>query len=196
MAKVTTNFSMSLDGFVALPNDDIGPLFDWYFSGDTAYTPPGGSPVFKVSQASYGVVRDAFAAVGALVVGRRLFDHTHGWGGRHTVDAPVFVMTHSIPDSWANDGNPFTFVTDGVASAIAQAQAVAGEKSVAIASPNVLRQAMRAGLVDEVHVDLIPVLLGQGIRMFETHEGAPISLGITQIIAAPGVTHLAYRVMK
>jgi uncharacterized protein YndB with AHSA1/START domain/dihydrofolate reductase len=199
MGNVTTGFSMSLDGFVALPNDDIGPLFDWYFSGDTAYTVPSGTMEFKVSQESAAEIQVGFQAAGALVAGRRLLEHTKAWGGKHPLDVPVFVVTHSvdgIAPEWLAEGSPFTFVTDGVASAIAQAKVVAGDKSVAVASPTIVQQCLHAGLLDEIHIDLIPVLLGEGIRLFDHLDPKIVKLETPTVVAAPGVTHLTYRVIK
>src|SRR6266702_7040546 len=112
MGKVIAGFSMSLDGFIAQPNDDVGPLFDWYFAGSTEYQVPSGSHVLKVEPASAELVRELYETTGALVVGRRLFDVAGAWGGRHPVDVPVFVVTHTVPLEWVKAGSPFTFVTD------------------------------------------------------------------------------------
>ena len=113
MGKVVTGFSTSLDGFIAGPGDDVQHVFKWYGSGDTDYHFPGGKAV-KVSPASAGVLHGRVRAAGALVTGRRQFDNTHGWGGRHPVDVPVFVVTHEAPAAWVSkDGTPFTFVTEG-----------------------------------------------------------------------------------
>ena len=87
---------MSLDGFIADDEGNVGPLFDWYFAGDTEYEPPGGRFTLKVSQASVALLRSSYGATGALVVGRRHFDQARGWGGRHPMDVPVFVLTHRV----------------------------------------------------------------------------------------------------
>ncbi len=195
MGIVGTGFSTSLDGFIARPDGDVGPLFAWYFGGDTAIVYPGGRVTINVSAPSAGVIREMMQTTGALVVGRRHFDETGGWGGRHPANVPVFVVTHTIPKGWANDGAPFTFVTDGVESAIAQARAVAGNKNVGIGGANVAQQAIRAGLVDEIAIDLVPVLLGAG-RSFFGELGMEIALERIRAIAAPGVTHLRYRVTR
>ena len=166
--------------------------------GDTEYTVPSGTMVFKVSAPSAELIRQTFSEVGALVTGRRTFDITNGWGGRHTLDAPVFVVTHAVPQDWvkANPEAPFTFVTDGVESAVEQAKAVAGEKTVAVGAASIAQQCIKAGLLDEVHIDLVPVLLGNGVRLFEHLGAAPVQLERTRVIAAPGVTHLTFRVVK
>ena len=194
MGIVGTGFSMSLDGFIARPNGDVGPLFAWYFGGDTEIVYPGGRVTISVSAPSAVVIRELIDTVGAVVVGRRHFDEASGWGGRHPANVPVFVVTHTIPEGWANDGAPFTFVTDGVASAIAQARAVAGEKNVGIGGANVAQQALRAGLVDEIAIELVPILLGAG-RSFFGELGVEIALEHLRTIEAPGVTHLRYRVI-
>src|SRR5215217_5033668 len=125
VGKVGTGFSMSLDGFIAGPEGDVGWLFYWYFSGDTEYEFPGGRVAIKGSPASAELIRDSVRTTGALVVGRRHFDHAGGWGGRHPMNVPVFVVTHTVPQEWVYEGSPFTFVTDGVESAVEQAKAVA-----------------------------------------------------------------------
>jgi dihydrofolate reductase len=194
MAKVIANMSMSLDGFVADPSDGIEHLFGWYFNGDVTVPTANPNLTFRTSEASAAHLRDAFASVGALIAGRRLFDVAGGWGGRHPVDVPVFVVTHTVPDGWPRDDAPFTFVTDGIESALAQAKATAGEQVVAVASPNIAQQYLNAGLLDEISVDLVPVLLGKGIRFFDNLANTPIKLDDPRIIEGTGVTHLIYRV--
>ena len=199
MGLVTTGFSMSLDGFVALPNNEIGPLFDWYFAGEQTLERASGDTTYKLSSDSGEMLNEASKATGALIAGRTLFDFTHAWGGRHPLDVPVFVVTHNVetvPDEWRREGSVFMYVTDGVESAIAQAQAVAGEKSVAIASTTIAQQAINAGLLDEIHIDLVPVLLGVGVRLFDHLNVAPIRLETPTVAEAAGVTHLTYRVIK
>ena len=198
MGKVVVGLSMSLDGFIAGPNDDVERLFEWYFNGDTDYMTPGGDLTFKVSPISAEVIRESFGAVGVVVTGRRTFDLTNGWNGRHTLNAPVVVVTHTVPREWVreHEGAPFTFVTDGVERAVAQAKQLAGEKNVAVGAASLAQQALRAGLIDEVHIDLVPVLLGSGVRLFDNLGEVPIQLEQTRVVEAPGVTHLDYRVVK
>ncbi len=109
---------------------------------------------------------------------------------------PAFVVTHTVPQEWVYEGSPFTFVTDGVESAVEQARAVAGEKNVAVGAASILQQCIKAGLLDEIHVDLVPVLLGGGVRLFEHLGSTPIELENTRVIEAPGVTHLTFRVVN
>src|SRR5258706_3707984 len=140
MGKVVTSFSTSLDGFIAGPGDDVAHVFKWYSSGETDYEFPGGMTV-QVSPASAAVLHERVSTAGALVTGRRQFDITHGWGGRHPADVPVFVVTHHPPPDWVSkEGTPFTFVPEGVAAAIAQAQAVAGAKVVIVDGASVVQQ--------------------------------------------------------
>jgi dihydrofolate reductase len=204
MGKVRTGHSTSLDGFIAGPND--GPeapmgdggerLLAWYSGGDTEYRLPGTEMVFRVSKQSAELLRETRTTTGALVTGRRTFDFTNGWGGRHPLDVPTFVVTHTVPQEWVYEGSPFTFVTDGVESAVEQAKAVAGGKDVAVGAASIAQQCIRAGLLDEVHVNLVPVLLGGGVRLFEHLGTTPIDLESTRVIEAPGVTHLTFRVVK
>jgi dihydrofolate reductase len=204
MGDVTIGLTMSLDGFIAGANDGPGlplgegedQLFRWYSSGDTEFATPGGNWVFKVAPQSAAMLRESFAAVGACVTGRRTFEIAKGWGGQHPLNVPVFVVTHDATQSWVGDEAPFTFVTDGVESAIARAQAVAGEKNVAVGAASIVQQCLRAGLLDRIHIDLVPVLLGRGVRLFDHLGSEPVPLELTRVIEAPGVTHLDYRVVK
>jgi dihydrofolate reductase len=194
MGKVIANMCMSLDGFIADPNDGCEELFGWYFSGNVATEGAAGA-VFRTSQASADVLKEAIARAGALIAGRHLFDITSGWGGMHPIGAPVFVVSHrGAPQGWEHDN--FTFVTDGLESAVKQAKAVAGDKNVVIASAKVARQALDAGLLDEISVSLVPVLLGKGIPWFENLESGPVRLADPEVIQGTGVTHLVYRVRR
>jgi dihydrofolate reductase len=199
MGKVTTAFSMSLDGFIALPNNEIGPLFDWFTVGGADIELPSGGDSFKVSSETATMIQEAGQATGALLVGRTLFDFTNAWGGRHPMDVPVVVVTHStegVAPEWLHEDSVFTFVTDGIESAMAKAQEIAGEKNVTIASANVLQQCIRAGWLDEIHIDLVPVLLGEGIRMFDHLRPTQINLESTSATSSAGVLHLTYRIVK
>jgi dihydrofolate reductase len=203
MGKVTFNMTMSLDGFVAGPND--GPenglgdggdgLFTWYFSGDTEVFMSEGVPPLKVSKQSAKILKKAFSNIGAGVWGRRTFDIAHAWGG-NPPGSPAFIVTHNIPQEWVKEGSPFIFVTDGVESAIHQAKKAAGDKDVVICTPSILQQALKAGLVDEIHVDVAPILIGGGVSLFDHFGSAPINLECIGNIQAPGVTHLGFRVIK
>ena len=202
MGKVIFNMTMSLDGFVAGPNDGPGTglgdggdrLFKWYFSGDIEIPIPG-SPVLKVSPESAELIKESFETMGAMVTGRRTFNIAGAWGG-NPPGAPCFVVTHTVPREWVKEGSPFTFVTDGVESAVRQAKKAAGEKNVVVATASILQQCLIAGLVDEIDIDLAPVLLGAGIRLFDNLGAEPINLEITRVVEAPGVTHLRFRVVK
>ena len=203
MVKVGSGFSMSLDGFIAGPNDsperplgDGGDrLFKWYSSGDTEFKVPSDDREFKLSSDSAERLQDASRTVGALVYGRRTFDIAGAWGGKHPMDVSMVIVTHRVPQEWVKEGSPFTFVTDGVENAIEQAMKIAGDKMVAVGSASILQQCIKLGLLDEIHIDLIPVLLGDGVRLFD-HLDKPIELESTSVIDAPGVTHLDFRVIK
>ena len=112
------------------------------------------------------------------------------------MDVPVFVVTSSVPPAWVDDGSPFRFVTDGLESALEQAKAVAGGKDVGVGAASIVQQCLRAGLLDEIHIDLVPVLLGGGVSLFDHLGTGPIDLEITRVIQGAGVTHLTYRVIK
>ena len=108
---------------------------------------------------------------------------------------PVFVLTHSVPQEWVYEGSPFTFVTDGLESAVAQAKAVAGDKDVGVIGANLVQQCIRSGLLDEIHLDLVPVVLGGGVGLFDHLRSGPIELERTRVIEGAGVTHLTFRVV-
>ena len=204
MGKVATGLSMSLDGFIAGPNDGPGQplgegggqLFAWFSAADTEYELPGTEMVFKVSQQSAEMLREAHAGMGAFVTGRRTFDLANGWGGSPPLGVPTFVVTHTVPEEWVYEGSPYEFVTDGVEGAVERARAVAGEKDVAVGAASIARQCIRAEILDEIHVDLVPVLLGDGVRLFEHLGTGPIELQSTRVIEGAGVTHLTFRVVK
>jgi dihydrofolate reductase len=205
MGKVIFSMTMSLDGFVAGanvgPDNPLGdggePLFKWYDSGDTSYKFPGGEWKAKISAASAAALDRAIKSAGVLVTGRKTFDIANAWGGQHPADVPIVVLTHRIPEEWANrEGSPFTFVTDGIESAIHQAKAIAGDKNVDVSTASTLQQALKAGLVDEIAIDLVPVVLGKGVRLFESYGDEPPQLEQIGVIEGQGVTHLSYRVVK
>ena len=112
------------------------------------------------------------------------------------MDVPVFVVSHTIPQEWVYEGSPFRFVTDGLESALEQAKAIAGDKDVGVVGASLVQQCIRAGLLDEIHVDVVPVLLGGGVRLFDHLGTEPIELESTRVIEGAGVTHLTFRVVK
>jgi dihydrofolate reductase len=125
-----------------------------------------------------------------------MFDVAGAWGGKHPMGVPVVVVTHRVPQEWVYAGSPFTFVTDGVESAIEKAREIAGEKNIGVGGADITRQCLKLGLLDEIHIDLVPVLLGRGVRLFEYLGIEPIELERTGAIESPGVTHLSFRVVK
>jgi dihydrofolate reductase len=193
MGKVITGATMSLDGFIADPSGGVGPLFDWYFNGDVEFTGADPDRVFRTSAASADYTRAEWASIRASVIGRRLFDLTNGWHGRPAVGEAVFVVTHQAPTDWDFPNAPFTFVTDGVRSAVAQAKAFAGDMDVAVSAGNIGGQALEAGLIDEVSLDLVPVVLGAGVRFFGDYAGSPLLLEKPRVVQGDRVTHLHYR---
>ena len=193
MGKVITGATMSLDGFIADPSGGVGPLFDWYFNGDVEFTGADPDRVFRTSAASADYTRAEWASIRASVIGRRLFDLTNGWHGRPAVGEAVFVVTHQAPTDWDFPNAPFTFVTDSVRSAVAQAKAFAGDMDVAVSAGNIGGQALEAGLIDEVSLDLVPVVLGAGVRFFGDYDGSPLLLDNPRVVQGDRVTHLHYR---
>jgi dihydrofolate reductase len=202
MGKVVFNMTVSVDGFVAGPNDSPenglgdggGALFNWYFSGDTEILLSEGTPLLKVSKQSAKLLKKAVARSGAGIWGRKTFDIAHAWGG-NPPGRPAFIVTHNVPQEWVYDGSPFTFVTDGVESAVRQAKQAAGNKDVIVSTASILQQCLNLGLMDEIHLDVAPILLGKGVRLFDHLDIDPISLERVHALEAPGVTHMAFRVV-
>jgi len=198
MGTIGAGFSMSLDGFIAGPNDDENRLFAWMSLGDTDPELSSGDTEFNLRMSSEDAeqFKEMMGQTGAIVSGRRMFDVAGAWGGKHPMGVPVVVVTHTIPREWAYEGSPFTFVTDGVESAIEKARKIAGGKNIGVGGADITRQCLKLGLLDEIGIDLVPVLLGQGVRLFEYLGIEPIELELTGARQAPGVTHLSFRVVK
>jgi len=196
MRKVAVEFAMSLDGFIADAYDGVHDLYHWLMGGvgDTPITLDG--RVFMTSAVSAAHYRALLDSVGAFVTGRRDFDVSHAWGGKNPMNVPTFIVTHTVPQEWVKEGSPFTFVTEGVEKAIEQGKQAAGEKVLLVSGSKIVQQALRAGLVDEIYIDLVPILLGTGIRLFEHLGPQPIELECFSAVAAPTVTHLKFRIVK
>ena len=195
--QVVAIMSMSLDGYVADLDDGVAEVFDWYVnSGDVEINTGGAAPMtFRMSEASAEHVRGVTSGLGALITGRKTFEVADGWGGNHAW-GPAFVLTHSVPDGWPRPDSTVHFVNDGVESAVAQAKAAAGGKSVAVHGADVIQQCLNAGLIDEISVDIAALLLGSGVRLFDHLAATPATLGNPAVIAGNGVTHLRYPVLK
>jgi dihydrofolate reductase len=195
MSAVVAIMSMSLDGFVADPQDGVAEVFDWYaHSGDVEIRTGGSDPMtFRMSEASAAHFRALTGRLGAVLTGRRTFEVAGGWGGNHDW-GPAFVLTHAVPQGWPRPDSTVHFVTDGLESAVAQAKAAAGDKAVAVHGADTIQQLLNAGLVDELNVDVAAVLLGSGIRLFDDLAGTPSVLGDPTVVQGVGVTHLRYPV--
>jgi dihydrofolate reductase len=191
MTLVICDMSISLDGYVTGPNDSrenpfgdgAGMLHDWIFEAAT--------------DDDRAILQEMLDGVGAIVMGRRSFDKNEGdggWGdGGPVGDTPCFVVTHNKPTT--SYPSVYTFVTDGVASAIEQAKQTAGDKVVGLHGATVMQQALPLGLVDEIRVHMIPVLLGGGTPLFSTLDSS-ITLERTQALATPAATHIGFRVVR
>jgi dihydrofolate reductase len=196
MSQVIAGFSMSLDGFVADQDDGVEHVFKWYSAGGTDAAVMTGDQAFEMTREAAESIEDAGRAAGVLVTARRTFDIAHAWGGKHPMDVPIVVVTHEVPEEWANrEGSPFTFVTEGVPKAIEVARDIAGDKNVVVGAPSITRQCLQLGLLDAIHIDLTPVVLGGGIRLFD-HLPMPVELLVTEASGNPHVTHITYRVIK
>ncbi|MEU9834620.1 dihydrofolate reductase family protein [Streptosporangium sp. NPDC048047] len=191
MSTVILHVTMSLDGFAAGP--DVSPenpmgvgglrLHEWVF----------GAADDEVDSA---VIKELSAATGAVVLGRRTFDVGVGVWGDTPFPAACFVVTHRPQDDLAMRSGTFTFVGDGVERAIRRARAAAGGRNVNLMGIDVARQALSAGLIDEIHLQVAPVLLGGGRRLFEELGTGPVELERTAVAASSRVTHLRFRVVR
>ena len=185
--------SVSVDGFIADENDQPGPLFDWLVSGDV---PLDSSGVLKVSQPSYDYVRPYWDRIGVTIVGRHVFDLTDGWDGEPPSGIDhVVVVTHRPPPEGWDPSAPFHFV-DGVEAAMAKAQELAGDRIVEVAAGDVGGQVLAAGLVDEVRMDVVPVVLGSGKRYFGSLDAQHLLEDPDVVMRGDRVLHLRYRVRR
>lgn len=193
MVKVVMYGSVSVDGFVADDNDQPGQLFDWLSGGDV---PLDESGALTVSQASYDYTRAYWDQIGATIVGRHVFDMTDGWDGKPPggVEHVVVVTHRPKPEGWDLD-TPFHFVT-GVEAAVAKAQELAGERIVEVSVGDVGGQIFAAGLVDEVRMDVVPVIFGSGKRYFGSVNAQHLLEDPDEVIQGNRVLHLRYRVRR
>lgn len=191
MGKVMLDMSMSLDGFIAGPNVGVElpmgeggeRLHEWLFN--TA-----------ASEVDAEVAQEMLATTGAVVLGRRTFEVGVGEWGDTPFPVPCFVLTHEAREELVKKSGTFTFVTTGIESALEKAKAAAGEKNIRLMGADIAQQFLKAGLLDEIQLNLVPVLLGDGIRLFEHIGTEQIELESTRVIESPGVTHLKFRVVK
>jgi dihydrofolate reductase len=198
MTKIISGATMSLDGYIAGPEESgFDRLFRWYGNGDVEVPTAMPDLTMRLTPVSAAHWREIVATTGALVVGRHLFDITSGWRGRHPMDVPVVVLTHSVPDGWPEANENFVFVTEGgIEAAVAKARELAGGKNIVVNGGQMAKQALQAGLLEEIGVELVPVLLGGGTPFFDA-LGAPVDLeGPISVVQGDAVTHLRYRVVR
>lgn len=199
MSKVYTGASMSLDGYIAGPQESgFDQLFKWYSNGEVPIPTANPEMTFQLTPQSHEWFTGYLKETGSLVVGRKLFSLMNGWGGQHPLAVPTVVLSHSVPDGWERDGEHFTFVTEGgIAAAVDKARELARGKNVGLNGGSIASQALEAGLLDELWVDLVPVLLGDGVPFISGLKNVPVVLE-GPIASAQGidVTHLRFRVVR
>lgn len=196
MARVLTHMCMSLDGFVAQPDDNPAELFDWYWGGDVVVPSGQATMSFSTDPASAAMLAELTTGCGAIIAGRRLFDQADGWGDNHPAGAPVVVVTHRPPPESVSERFPRTTFTGSVEDAVATAKHLAGDKFTTIASANIIQQALNLGLVDEIYVSLVPVLFGTGVRYFGEFVGGHIVLEDPTVVQGKRALHLRYPVRR
>ncbi|TDC95626.1 dihydrofolate reductase family protein [Actinomadura sp. 7K507] len=203
MGTVIMHNVVSVDGFIADENDGVGPLHEWYFNGDTPitegvdpqYDHSGTGSAFKLSKASAEYVRPMWEAIGVIVMGRTLFDLVNGWEGRPPAGDHVVVVSHRPkPEGWHPEAS-YHFVDD-VTAAIDKAQKLAGKRTVSVNAGEVGGQIFAAGLVDEVAMDVVPVVFGSGKRYFGSIDGQHLLEDPDVVIQGDGVLHLKYKVRR
>ncbi|MDT0305155.1 dihydrofolate reductase family protein [Streptomonospora wellingtoniae] len=201
MGTVIMHSVVSVDGYIADENDDVGPLHDWYFSGDTPitegddqrYDHSGAGSGFKVSRASAEYVRRMWESIGTIVMGRTLFDLVNGWEGSPPAGDHVVVVSHRPkPEGWHPEAS-YRFLDD-VPAAIGKARELAGERVVAVNAGEVGGQALAAGLVDEVAMDVVPVVFGSGKSYFGSIRGQHLLEDPHVVVQGDGVLHLRFKV--
>jgi dihydrofolate reductase len=216
MTLLTLDITMSLDGFIAGPNrtveqplgDEGERLHEWLF-GLASFRERHGLPGGGESNADDDVLKESLDATGAILMGRRMFSGGEGgwesdpvadgwWGDEPPFGVPVFILTHHARETVTKGGgSSYTFVTDGIKAALDRARAAAGGKNVAVAGgAGLVQQYLKAGLLDEIQIHLAPLLLGDGVRLFDDLGPEPPKLELTRVIESPAVTHLRYRVVK
>jgi dihydrofolate reductase len=216
MSEVHVSLTVSVDGFVAGPNQSVdnpmgegtSTLHAWLFASDAFRESHGLPPEGDGTPAVDAVVFEEMLGASAFVMGRNMFGGGPGpwnteepwngwWGEEPPYHAPVFVLTHYPREPLTLGDTTFTFVTDGIESAIAQAKEAAGDGYVSLAGgAKAIQQGLVAGLVDEIQVNISPVILGAGERLFDNLGTARPQLTIDRVIDAPGVTHVKYRVTR
>jgi dihydrofolate reductase len=199
MGSVIVNLTVSLDGFIAGPDD--GPEYPLGRGGEGLFAWMDAGPEenrverrLKPPTASKAVV-DEWMTCGAIISGRRTFDIAGGWADGHPLDVPIFVLTHNPPThgTWSPR---VTFVTEGIDRALELAQEAAGDKVVSVGGADPAQQLLRAGKLDEIEVSVVPLLLGGGVRLLDHIGPGPIVLEQTRVVESDGVTHLRYRVVR
>lgn len=199
MARVVIQAVVSVDGFIARPDDSVGPLFDWYFNGETELTARPSGWTFQVSRTSADYVQPFWDEIKVTVIGRHLFDTTNGWDGKPAAGDELVVVTHRpLPDEWLADHPDAPFHTAGsVEAGIALAGELAGADGlVAVTAGDVGGQAFSAGLVDEVAMDVVPVVMGEGVRFFGSHAGTVLLDDPDRVVRGDRVLHVHYTVRR
>jgi dihydrofolate reductase len=196
MTKITAAHSMSLDGFIAGPGEGAATagLHDWLTAGDT---PSRVNPAFKMARPNAEFFDAGVSRCGAVMAGRRTYDVSEAWGGRGPMQGlPLFIVTHRVPDLVPPGQPPYTFITTGIEDAVAQAATAAAGRDVVLMGASIVQQCLGVGLLDELIISLVPVVLGDGVRLLANLAPAGAKFNLAGVVDAPGVTHLTYQIVK
>lgn len=195
MGKIISNMSMSVDGIIHADTDGVDRLFQWYSAGPQEVASESSAVGYSMEPDNARYLAESKDQIKVIIGGRNVFDEAGGWGGKHPTGAKVIILSHSTPDGW-QDTDDIRFMDAHITEAVDAARGLADGADIAIATPTIVKQCLEQGLLDEITIDIVPVLLGKGLRYFDQLDDLDIKLSEPTIVQGTGVTHLRYTVQK
>lgn len=195
MGKLISNMSMSVDGIIHADTDGVARLFQWYSAGPQEVASESSAVGYSMEPDNARYLAESKDQIKVIIGGRNVFDEAGGWGGKHPTGAKVIILSHSTPDGW-QDTDDIRFMDAHITEAVDAARGLADGADIAIATPTIVKQCLEQGLLDEITIDIVPVLLGKGLRYFHQLDDLDIKLSEPTIVQGTGVTHLRYTVQK
>lgn len=195
MGKIISNMSMSVDGIIHADTDGVDRLFQWYSAGPQEVASESSAVGYSMEPDNARYLAESKDQIKVIIGGRNVFDEAGGWGGKHPTGAKVIILSHSTPDGW-QDTDDIRFMDAHITEAVDAARGLADGADIAIATPTIVKQCLEQGLLDEITIDIVPVLLGKGLRYFHQLDDLDIKLSEPTIVQGTGVTHLRYTVQK